>query len=707
MLSSLPTTSLPDAGGSPPRPQQEGRNNDSHDDDDENDDHGEGGRGSATSSLRGLETPMLLRTSGRSAGHRTAPPRRAFHPVSRRSRANGQDGMSAAVSPLADTPYSPGSRREPHRPRRDSNEDSAAGAPFDAGEEDDDLLDDTAALLWGRAYGTHICFWYSLLAAACLGFAVALSGLAFCFATATAKQALLLSRTSSSPSLVVEEDGTSYSIARLVAITEGFSYSSHSQYHHNTYQQWQWSKLLVTATGGFVAGLMMLLLPGNGNASLFGASSPSAMTAAYTVRPLTGEGTTASPSMPQCTLCLVLSSAIAIATGAPVGPEFAVGVLATSLATRLAELLDVDRRTKTLWVASSVAAGWGGFFYAVPLIGPMIVQESVALTTPAAAAVRGTGSNRRRQMPRPDNEHDYVEGLALQVAATIVSAMIVGYVLNDFVVAHDTAIEEYSYEIWHVGAAVLIGLLCGAVGMTISFWTSACFLFRRSVSRCFRIPNAVSVLLFPTLAGALYGVLLVSCPYSAVDWLAQLRTLASMEEHISLSTRELTFAGLSIVAGMGVSLGFGIVGGALIPSVLVGACLGRVLSSLVAFLPLSLTLPCCLAACPVSVFPVPVSSVVAVTLLVGTSIEQTTPILIACLVSWTVTGGLGLVRRVARAESCYAPTATTTFSEIDRRNIFDEAGNTPAGNGLQEPLLSEDEILSNVRSAIFGSGALT
>jgi hypothetical protein len=95
-----------------------------------------------------------------------------------------------------------------------------------------------------------------------------------------------------------------------------------------------------------------------------------------------------------------------------------------------------------------------------------------------------------------------------------------------------------------------------------------------------------------------------------------------------------------------------------------------------------------MAACPVSIFPAPVTAVIAISLLTGCSAEQTGPILIASVVAFTITGGTGVLSRLGKWQ--------LLSNDID---VEDDAN----GPRLLQRPLSDDEILHDVRSAIFGS----
>jgi hypothetical protein len=92
-------------------------------------------------------------------------------------------------------------------------------------------------------------------------------------------------------------------------------------------------------------------------------------------------------------------------------------------------------------------------------------------------------------------------------------------------------------------------------------------------------------------------------------------------------------------------------------------------------------------------FPAPVTAVIAISLLTGCSAEQTGPILIASVVAFTITGGTGVLSRLRKWQ--------LVSIDIDVEDIDVEVNrNRPR---LLHGPPSDDEILHDVRSAIFGS----
>jgi len=229
--------------------------------------------------------------------------------------------------------------------------------------------------------------------------------------------------------------------------------------------------------------------------------------------------------------------------------------------------------------------------------------------------------------------------------------------------------------------------------MCLYLLMSFCTYFRHRIGQCLGLSKASRLQLFPTLAGLIHGLLAVGCPYAATDWFAFLKVATLHPASLAriLPPLHLLRIVLAKTIGASICLGFGMIGGNVIPMVVIGACWGHAMSGWLDFLPVSLTVPCCLAACPVSIYPLPLSCTVGVILIVGTNADQTIPIIIATMTAWTMTGGLGILQRSVVAENTRGATNGEDGLE-DRSDTGEETGQ----------LLSDDELLNSVRSTIFG-----
>lgn len=536
--------------------------------------------------------------------------------------------------------------------------DSDAGGASQEGEtvqEQERALQRQTLKILGRPYSADSAFWcQSLPVAVMLGFIVGLSSLLF---------------------LLVSNEGFGLWCQLPVDI-----YSSVSV-------DWK-VHLLVTTTGGFLTGLIYLLpqAPRPGTVRTF----------VHATADLQGNAGQS--------LVVTLASCVALVTGAPVGPEQGLGAIGSGIATVLSNLWRVPRRTEALWIQTGLAAALGGLFQNI-IVGPAAIHELTVtsrpdkLTLDALVADQGPRSDTdptngvvsTASTLRPDN-HDYIEGLTLMVLATTVASLMIRCIYPD--VIHLSRIMPVSndFQVWHLAAAVPLGFVCGLVGSAVVVLTA---MFRRTRERIsqlmlrFGAPIWLVLVSFPALAGLFHGLLSVAEPYAAGNGLALLRDLwnAASNAGTVLNVDDLPRIALTRVVGLALSLGFGLMGGAVLPTAVVGMCVGVALSLSISALPLSLAVTCCVAACPVAFLPTPLTAVVAVVLAMNCSADQSGPILIACVVAFTTTGGTGVLRYVGERRL-----AESEIEDADESEL-------PSGPSLP----SDDEILQSVRSAIFGS----
>ena len=469
------------------------------------------------------------------------------------------------------------------------------------------------------------------------------------------------------------------------------------QFHANfsdsttTKTNWKWY-LLVTTTGGALAGLLYMIpkAPGIGAVRSF----------VHNMADLHGN--------PQETITVVLSGGIALMTGAPLGPEQVLGAIGSGIAAVLARWLRVPRRTEALWIQTALSASLGGFFPCL-LVGPVVIHEMSVTSRPSKITVdavvahevlptdtdptNGDVSTAASSSSVHPEDHDYIEVFILNLVSATLASLVIRWIHLAAVHSMDLTPVPNDFEVWHLAAALPLGVLSAVVGSSVLVLNLVVRGIRQRLSRGMiqlGAPVWLISIFFPTVAGLVHGLLGLYFPYAMGTGLSFLRDAwnAAIQEETLPSVSQLSWTAVVRVVGLSVSLGFGLIGGTIIPTVVVGFCMGLAVSLSISCLPLSLVVPCCMAACPVSIFPAPVTAVIAISLLTGCSAEQTGPILIASVVAFTITGGTGVLSRLGKWQ--------LVSNDID----LEDDDNEPR---LLHGPLSDDEFLHDVRSAIFGS----
>merc|ERR1719198_2291710 len=98
---------------------------------------------------------------------------------------------------------------------------------------------------------------------------------------------------------------------------------------------------------------------------------------------------------------------------------------------------------------------------------------------------------------------------------------------------------------------------------------------------------------------------------------------------------------------LGISLGFGFIGGQIFPIIFVGACAGAV-ANLVSGVPIYVTVPCFMAGVPGAFCPIPFTLVGIIVLSLGLGNELTALVFTSVFCSFMTACGSGLLQRLVR-----------------------------------------------------------
>ena len=110
---------------------------------------------------------------------------------------------------------------------------------------------------------------------------------------------------------------------------------------------------------------------------------------------------------------------------------------------------------------------------------------------------------------------------------------------------------------------------------------------------------------------------------------------------------------------MAICLGFGMVGGNIFPCIFAGCCAGLIATNLFPALPVTLTVPCMMAALPAAFAPIPFSlSGIVVTVLVLDG-EMAAPVFVATFVAFWTNCGVGVVQAVVERQAGVVGVMTT------------------------------------------------
>jgi len=179
------------------------------------------------------------------------------------------------------------------------------------------------------------------------------------------------------------------------------------------------------------------------------------------------------------------------------------------------------------------------------------------------------------------------------------------------------------------------------------------------------ISNAFATVFMPTLGGVIIGLIAKAYPLTLGDGAMQLKYVIqnsysgnftfsdtikgidiekNFQIHGTVTASSLVGTLFAKILAMAISLGFGFVGGQIFPCIFAGTCAGCAITILYPTLPITLTVPCMMAAVPSAFAPIPFSLVGIVILSFVIDGEMTAPVFIATFVSFLTNCGLGVIQ---------------------------------------------------------------
>jgi H+/Cl- antiporter ClcA len=787
----------------------------------------------------------------------------------------------------------------------DTNNDDTNNDDDDDDDDDDVYQQENAihvqALLhmWGRPYAAvYYCTCFlDLVVAGLLGFVVGGCGLGFLVATHWLRRQWKMRITiiSSYYCIILTSSSTatttimSFLISSFTTTTTTTTTTQEQQEQINAaasscQDSSLWFLLIVTSLGGFLTAMTFCILHPRTSSIRRRSAQPMPMPMPRSIMSIPVRtmfhdlnsfphqhppATDAAAAASSAAVVTVLASFWTLASGAPLGPEQALGSMATMIACCLRSKAggheQQQQQQQLEWIRIGTAAMVGGLL-GNPLLGPIFVQELSSRfvvqippeATRSAPPVRDepleatlSGRERRRQLQQqqqqqerqqlqhstiqPPVHHDYMHGWVLQLVASLFAGLWMQVWFPEWLPYHALAALPLQHQQQHGDSgsgggainpkwmlywnttgrnlvlAIPIGLVCGLLGtiaiciMVMTRWIrhATCRLVLRKMTTTSTTMTSTScgtnmmrtflLVLFPTLAGLIHGCLtwyvvspriqdgggsdstlmmdglsfLQSIWNKAAAAAANATRIMADDGHdednahhdngiddgstaFLYSRQTLVVLMMVQILGMAISLGWGLVGGNILPMLVAGLCMGLALvkdthddddndvnNCTFLNLPISLTVPCCMAAMVVSICPIPLSMTFGICTVFrfhhasstdgdgNDSVTIMGPVMVACLTAWTVTGGTGFLYRCEKAQiesdrTSLSQTAGVGGDEEGRSRVDhfssgnsgydgDENDNDDGdgddeytGAGLTSDASSDDELLRNVRSAIFG-----
>lgn len=306
---------------------------------------------------------------------------------------------------------------------------------------------------------------------------------------------------------------------------------------------------------------------------------------------------------------IVAVSAVSLIGGASLGPEVALGQMgggAGGWIARRRHLGDDDTKSLTL---AGMAGAFGGLFSS-PLLATILVVE---VARPAW-----------RRYQRVFLGSLISSSVAFGIYFTIIGSVFLGIY----------EVPSFEFEVWHLVAAIGLGLTAAVVAVGIS-------LLGRAMARLFsKLPGPE--IAKPIVAGASFGLIGVALPLTNFTGSDQLGVVLENAGALGVGLLVAILVGKALAFAVSVAGGF--VGGPIFPVLFVGGTAGVLVNALVPDIPLGLAFASLLAAVAGAAISAPFTMVLLAALLTQIGALHTAPVLIAVA---TAQVAVMAVRRIA------------------------------------------------------------
>lgn len=318
-------------------------------------------------------------------------------------------------------------------------------------------------------------------------------------------------------------------------------------------------------------------------------------------------------SEPRHSAQLVGIGLLSLVGGASIGPEASIATAGAGLGTAVADRAGGDDtlvHTLTFAGISGVFGGLLTFAFATPLIGLELQQD--------------------RQLGR------YERLVPALIAATVSLAVVYPVIGAPFVGLYDLAVGTGT--VWHLLAAVPLGLLGAALGLAVGVTTALV----GAVAGRLRDPVVRAV-----AGGAVLAALGLALPLTLFSGREELEIVLT-EGVAALGVGFLLVTVVGKLLTFAVSMRAGFFGGALFPLLFIGAVVGALVGEAVPSLPVGLAVASVAGATTVSLLGLPLTTLVFVIVVFGLGAAAAAVPTVAIVTAYVAVQGTAAQARVAR-----------------------------------------------------------
>ncbi|MDW7732805.1 MAG: chloride channel protein [Methanolobus sp.] len=304
----------------------------------------------------------------------------------------------------------------------------------------------------------------------------------------------------------------------------------------------------------------------------------------------------------------LLASLLSLISGFSLGPEVPTGMLAAGLGTWISDRRDIDSRSTQTNVLSGVSAAYSGLFSSTFAM-LLILLES-----------------------KHSQNLAYYGTLLIAALSGVIGFSLFYWLGGDAPSSLLGLLSPPAYDlrIWHLAAAVLLGIIAVPFGLLFPIMNR---IFSRLV-----MPLNKQPIFRSTVGGLLLGLLSVVLPTTIGLGTTEMETVTQQAAEIGVILL-IVFALAKLLALSG-ALSFGFIGGPIFPLLFVGSAVGSAINLLFPQLPEGLVLGCMIVAVPASIVPIPLALAVIGIVIIGVSLTNALPVIIAALVAFSITHGL-------------------------------------------------------------------
>ena len=304
----------------------------------------------------------------------------------------------------------------------------------------------------------------------------------------------------------------------------------------------------------------------------------------------------------------LLASLVSLIGGFSLGPEVPTGMLAAGLGGWISRRRRQSAETTRTNVIAGVSAAYAGLFSS-PFVVLLLLLESAHLQSIAY----------------------YGTLLIAGLSATIGFSLFYGLGGDAFSsLLGLLSVPAYDLRIWHMGAALVLGLVAVPLGLLMPILTK--ILGRLTA------PLKSQPIVRGLLGGFLLGLLAFALPTTIGLGTDEMVTVSQQAAEIGFGLL-IVFALAKLLALSG-ALSFGFIGGPIFPLLFVGTTLGSALMLLFPQLPMGLAVGCMTVAVPAAIVPIPLALAAIGLVIIGVSPTNALPIVLAALIAFSITRGL-------------------------------------------------------------------